>query len=75
MSDSSDVSGHSRRSRGVYVENWLLPDGSKPVTAIGPDGRMQAFYAMQPEDDEATVKRCMERLLSSRQRQRSIELV
>lgn len=59
----------SSRSSGVYVENWWLPDGSRPVTAIGPDGRLQAFYAMQPEDDEPTVKRCMERLLAMRHRQ------
>lgn len=73
MSEQQEPEG---RPAGVWQENYRMPDGSRPVTAIDETGTARAiYYFMQPEDDEGVVKRSMENLLGQKRRQSTLEIV
>lgn len=64
MSDPSDVSGQvsrdgssdfDTRPPGIWKEPYLMPDGSRLVTAIDEDGVLRGAFFMRDEDDEIVV--------------------
>lgn len=61
------MSGHplnfDPRPAGVWAEPYLMPDGSRPVTAIDTNGVLRGVFFMRPGDDPSAVRLYMERLL------------